>query len=76
MRNTRRSFLACDLCRLYALHHKSTNADLPSTFVNGRSRDLIMVEMRQRIDRANAEREIEETIQVMFLSTYVVFDSF
>lgn len=37
-----------------------------STFVNGRSRDVIMVEMRQRIDRADAEKEIEETIQVMF----------
>ncbi|KAJ5841333.1 Oxo-4-hydroxy-4-carboxy-5-ureidoimidazoline decarboxylase [Penicillium rubens] len=33
------------------------------TFVNGRSRDVIMVEMRQRIDRANTEKEIEETIQ-------------
>ncbi|CAG7989288.1 unnamed protein product [Penicillium salamii] len=36
------------------------------TFVNGRSRDLIMVEMRQRIERGNEAREIEETIQVMF----------
>lgn len=36
-----------------------------STFVNGRNRDVIMVEMRERIDRANAEKEIEETIQVM-----------
>ncbi|KAG0157552.1 hypothetical protein PDIDSM_4737 [Penicillium digitatum] len=35
------------------------------TFVNGRSRDLIMVEMRQRIDRANAAKEIEETVQGM-----------
>ncbi|KAJ5690212.1 hypothetical protein N7462_004604 [Penicillium macrosclerotiorum] len=35
------------------------------TFVNGRSRDVIMVEMRQRIDRGNAEREITETIQAM-----------
>ena len=34
------------------------------TFVNGRSRDVIMVEMRQRIDRGDAEKEIEETIQV------------
>ncbi|KAJ5747482.1 uncharacterized protein N7511_009178 [Penicillium nucicola] len=34
------------------------------TFVNGRSRDVIMVEMRQRIDRGDAEREIEETIQM------------
>ncbi|KAJ5160024.1 Oxo-4-hydroxy-4-carboxy-5-ureidoimidazoline decarboxylase [Penicillium canariense] len=33
------------------------------TFVNGRSRDMIMVEMRQRIDRADAEKEITETIQ-------------
>ncbi|KAF7590908.1 hypothetical protein BBP40_002270 [Aspergillus hancockii] len=35
------------------------------TFVNGRSRDVIMVEMRQRIDRGDAEREVEETIQAM-----------
>ncbi|KAJ5945777.1 Oxo-4-hydroxy-4-carboxy-5-ureidoimidazoline decarboxylase [Penicillium verhagenii] len=33
------------------------------SFVNGRSRDVIMVEMRQRIDRGNQEKEIEETIQ-------------
>ncbi|KAJ5558417.1 Oxo-4-hydroxy-4-carboxy-5-ureidoimidazoline decarboxylase [Penicillium sp. DV-2018c] len=33
------------------------------TFVNGRSRDLIMVEMRQRIDRGDRDKEIEETIQ-------------
>lgn len=39
-------------------------ADLYSTFVNGRSRDLIMVEMRERIDRADIEREIIEIIQV------------
>ncbi|KAJ5587384.1 uncharacterized protein N7459_003149 [Penicillium hispanicum] len=35
------------------------------SFVNGRSRDVIMVEMRQRIDRGNPELEIEETIQAM-----------
>ncbi|KAJ5638766.1 hypothetical protein N7528_001156 [Penicillium herquei] len=35
------------------------------SFVNGRSRDVIMVEMRQRIDRGNQEKEIEETIQAM-----------
>jgi len=35
-----------------------------SSFVNGRSRDVIMVEMRQRIDRGNQEKEVEETIQV------------
>lgn len=28
---------------------------------------MIMIEMRQRIDRANAEKEIEETIQVSAL---------
>ncbi|KGO47658.1 Oxo-4-hydroxy-4-carboxy-5-ureidoimidazoline decarboxylase [Penicillium expansum] len=39
------------------------------TFVNGRSRDVIMVEMRQRIDRANAEKEIEETIQQLSPTT-------
>ncbi|KAB8234871.1 hypothetical protein ETB97_006367 [Aspergillus alliaceus] len=35
------------------------------TFVNGRSRDVIMREMRERIERGDAEREIEETIQAM-----------
>ncbi|KKK17736.1 hypothetical protein P175DRAFT_0448254 [Aspergillus ochraceoroseus IBT 24754] len=35
------------------------------TFVNGRSRDVILVEMRQRIDRGDVEREVEETIQAM-----------
>ncbi|KAL4785587.1 Oxo-4-hydroxy-4-carboxy-5-ureidoimidazoline decarboxylase [Aspergillus varians] len=35
------------------------------TFVNGRSRDVIMEEMRARIDRGNAEREVEEVIQAM-----------
>ncbi|KAJ6119674.1 hypothetical protein N7523_003954 [Penicillium sp. IBT 18751x] len=35
------------------------------TFVNGRTRDVIMEEMRQRIDRADTEREITETIQAM-----------
>ncbi|KAJ6005920.1 hypothetical protein N7451_003864 [Penicillium sp. IBT 35674x] len=35
------------------------------SFVNGRSRDVIMAEMRQRIDRGNQEKEVEETIQAM-----------
>ncbi|KAL6238570.1 hypothetical protein BDW75DRAFT_237246 [Aspergillus navahoensis] len=35
------------------------------TFVNGRSRDVIMEEMRARIDRGDTEREIEEIIQGM-----------
>ncbi|KAJ5893471.1 hypothetical protein N7495_005162 [Penicillium taxi] len=35
------------------------------SFVDGRSRDVIMVEMRQRIDRGDQEREIEETIQAI-----------
>ncbi|KAF7115763.1 hypothetical protein CNMCM5793_003266 [Aspergillus hiratsukae] len=35
------------------------------TFVNGRSRDVIMEEMRQRIERDDIEREIQETIQAM-----------
>ncbi|KAJ5098500.1 hypothetical protein N7532_005501 [Penicillium argentinense] len=35
------------------------------SFVNGRSREVIMVEMRQRIDRGDIEREIQETIQAM-----------
>lgn len=35
------------------------------TFVNGRSRDVIMEEMRRRIDRGDTEREVEETIQAM-----------
>ncbi|KAJ5973452.1 hypothetical protein N7481_010662 [Penicillium waksmanii] len=35
------------------------------SFVNGRTRDVIMVEMRQRIDRGDNDREIAETIQAM-----------
>ncbi|PKY06040.1 hypothetical protein P168DRAFT_289434 [Aspergillus campestris IBT 28561] len=35
------------------------------TFVNGRSREVIMEEMRQRIDRGDADREVTETIQAM-----------
>lgn len=35
------------------------------TFVNGRSRDVIMEEMRARIDRGDTEREIEDIIQGM-----------
>ncbi|KAL5002173.1 Oxo-4-hydroxy-4-carboxy-5-ureidoimidazoline decarboxylase [Aspergillus recurvatus] len=35
------------------------------TFVNGRSRDVIMEEMCARIDRGDTEREIEEIIQGM-----------
>ncbi|KAL2800437.1 Oxo-4-hydroxy-4-carboxy-5-ureidoimidazoline decarboxylase [Aspergillus keveii] len=35
------------------------------TFVNGRSRDVIMEEMRARIDRGDGDREVEETIQAM-----------
>ncbi|KAL5343064.1 Oxo-4-hydroxy-4-carboxy-5-ureidoimidazoline decarboxylase [Aspergillus crustosus] len=35
------------------------------TFVNGRSRDVIMEEMRERMDRGDAEREVEEIIQAM-----------
>lgn len=37
------------------------------TFVDGRTREVIMEEMRRRIDRGDAEREIEETIQVSSL---------
>ncbi|KAF7720284.1 Uncharacterized protein PECH_003402 [Penicillium ucsense] len=35
------------------------------TFVNGRSREVIMEEMRQRMDRADMEKEIHETIEAM-----------
>ncbi|GIJ86165.1 hypothetical protein Asppvi_005043 [Aspergillus pseudoviridinutans] len=35
------------------------------TFVNGRNRDVIMEEMRQRIERGDIERERQETIQAM-----------
>ncbi|KAJ9301525.1 hypothetical protein DTO271G3_1660 [Paecilomyces variotii] len=34
-------------------------------FVNGRGRDIIMEDMRRRIDRGDIEREKEETIQAM-----------
>ncbi|KAL2829995.1 Oxo-4-hydroxy-4-carboxy-5-ureidoimidazoline decarboxylase [Aspergillus cavernicola] len=35
------------------------------TFVNGRGRDVIMEEMRGRIDRGDGEQEVEEIIQAM-----------
>ena len=35
-----------------------------STFVNGRSRDIIMQEMRERIARGDTEREVQHIIQV------------
>lgn len=69
MQNTRRSFQGCGLCKVHvscAVVYTHIDLRYYSTFVNGRSRDVIMVEMRQRIDRANAEKEIEEIIQVMF----------
>lgn len=64
--NMRRNFLGCDLCK-----SRSIPPDLSilmaspcRTFVNGRNRDVIMEEMRQRIDRGDKSREIEENIQV------------
>lgn len=38
------------------------------TFVNNRSRDVIMEEMRQRIDRGDFEKETEEVVQVSHLN--------
>ncbi|KAH8696199.1 Oxo-4-hydroxy-4-carboxy-5-ureidoimidazoline decarboxylase [Talaromyces proteolyticus] len=35
------------------------------TFVNGRGRDVIMVDMRSRIDRANLALEVQDNIQAM-----------
>lgn len=43
---------------------QDTDEFLGRTFVNGRGRDVIMVEMRQRIDRGDYEREVQEAIQV------------
>lgn len=37
------------------------------TFVNKRSRDVIMEEMRKRIDRGDSDKEVEEIIQVSHL---------
>lgn len=59
----------CDLCRriapgLYCFEKLLLIPFMISSFVNGRSRDVIMTEMRQRIDRGNQEKEVEETIQV------------
>lgn len=36
-------------------------------FVNGRGRDVIMQDMRRRIDRGDIEKEKEEIIQVRFI---------
>lgn len=43
------------------------------TFVNGRSRDVIMQEMRQRIDRGDVDREVKEIIQVLFPEAHTYF---
>lgn len=34
------------------------------TFVNGRARDVIMVDMRRRIDRADFNQEVQDNIEV------------
>ncbi|KKA18640.1 hypothetical protein T310_7410 [Rasamsonia emersonii CBS 393.64] len=36
------------------------------TFVNGRGRDVIMQDMRRRIDRGDFDREVEDNIQVCY----------
>ena len=33
--------------------------------MNGRGRDVIMVDMRRRIDRANFEMEVKDNIEVL-----------
>ncbi|OKL61385.1 hypothetical protein UA08_03501 [Talaromyces atroroseus] len=35
------------------------------TFVNGRGRDVIMVDMRRRIDRGNFDQEVRDNIEAM-----------
>lgn len=65
MRNMRRNSRGCDLCRPTRLCYSRGDTDDCRSFVNGRSRGVIMAEMRQRIDRGDREREIAETIQAM-----------
>jgi hypothetical protein len=45
------------------------------TFVNGRGRDVIMVDMRRRISRADIELEVQDNIQVCLLSPDVQVES-
>lgn len=52
--------------------HPFSDANSHRTFVNGRSREAIMEEMRRRIDRGDKEREIEETIQVGCVASYCI----
>ncbi|PLB46305.1 hypothetical protein P170DRAFT_479216 [Aspergillus steynii IBT 23096] len=57
--------LAEQLARLNAEYEQTFPGLRFVTFVNGRSRPEIMAEMRRRIDRGQADREIEATIQAM-----------
>lgn len=54
------------------LHSDTVVTDnLSRTFVNGRDRDTIMQEMRERIARGDQEREMEENIQVSYLGCHI-----
>lgn len=48
-----------------------SNAVSHRTFVNGRGRDVIMQDMRRRIDRGDFDKEVEYNIQVCQLQNYL-----
>lgn len=59
----------CMGCLFYVLVViKHTDEVYCRTFVNGRGRDVIMVDMRRRISRGNVELEVQDNIQVCLLN--------
>ncbi len=55
---------ACDTCESYAESRDDSLIDESRIFVNGRSRDLIMEDMKMRIDRDNVQLERKQAIKV------------
>lgn len=56
---------AARLSRLNAEYEEKYPGLRYVTFVNGRGRDIIMVDMRRRIDRADFEQEVHDNIEAM-----------
>lgn len=62
----------CMGCLFYVLVIiKHTDEVFCSTFVNGRGRDVIMIDMRRRMNRANIELEVQDNIQVCVMNPNV-----
>ncbi|EEQ90039.1 uncharacterized protein BDCG_05159 [Blastomyces dermatitidis ER-3] len=63
--NKRREEEAADLKKLNSVYEEKYPGLRYVVFVNGRSRDVIMQDMRRRIERGDVEKEKEDIIQAM-----------